>query len=141
MALFQRASSYALGVLSVSAVLWLGSPPAASRAPSGWELLGSCSERVEELEAEVAALRRQLAVEARTGHSRASSSGEGEHDAEQSQATGARECAVAFEISHGIKRYKEQCVYALQSADPCDVPYELDATGVKRFKAACLRGE
>ncbi len=145
MALIQRSLPFALVFLGVSALALLNSPPAASRAPSGWELLGSCSERVEELEAEVATLRRQLAAESsRAAHATALTSSEDELDPEQSQATGSShspECAVAFEIADGIKRFKAQCAYALQSTDPCDVPYDLDASGVKRFKVACLRGQ
>lgn len=144
MAQVQRTSSYALCFLAAFASTLLDSTPAVSRAPTGWELLGSCSARVTELEAEVATLRHELAVQSAHADPSGSASRENEPDAKRSRSTDGSQlpdCAVAFEISDGIKRFKEQCVFALRSPDPCDVPYERDAAGVKRFKADCLRSE
>jgi hypothetical protein len=49
------------------------------------------------------------------------------------------ECDAPFEISPaGVKRFKPQCVHALQLG-PCEVPYVLDSRGVKNFKRACFQ--
>jgi hypothetical protein len=140
--MFKR--SHALGFLGASLALLMDSAPAESRSPSGWQLLAGCAERVQELEAEVEALRLQL--RGRPGSSsepilpESEADGLGYDEAPGLSLQNASECAVPFEISKsGVKRYKDRCAHALQPLAPCELPYELDARGVKTFKARCLR--
>jgi hypothetical protein len=134
---FKRTSFYVLGVLGVSLTILTDSAPAASQAPDGWQLLAGCAERVQELEAEVRALRQQLREQRQGGAmgwtSAADGLGKDESPAPSS------ECDVPFEISPaGVKRFKQNCVHALQPGS-CEVPYVLDSRGVKNFKRACLQ--
>lgn len=135
MSVLKRASLGALGLLGLSLVFVTDSAPAASQAPNAWQLLAGCAERVQELEAEVEVLRKQLRDQRRelARVSPAAKAAAGQGSAAQES-----DCAVPFEISpEGIKHFKEQCVHALPT-ESCDVPYVLDARGLKSFKRACV---
>lgn len=135
MSALKRASLCALGLFGISLVLLTESAPAASQRSNPWQLLAGCAERVQELEAEVEALRKQVREQRRDAarYTPAATS-----VTRPSNAGPPSDCAVPFEISPaGIKHFKEACVHALP-AEPCDVPYVLDSRGLKSFKRACI---
>jgi hypothetical protein len=132
---------FLVGFLGISLAMLMDSTPAASLAPSGWEQLAGCAERVSELEAEVEMLRAQL----REREPSTSSSHVKRLPDYDAQALAARndglDCTVPFVISRrGIKRFKEGCEFALSAVSPCELPYELDTRGVKNFKPGCRPG-
>lgn len=138
MSVFKRTSLCALAVLGVSLTILTDSAPAASEAPNAWQLLAGCAEKVQELEAEVEVLRRQLREQRQDRAHRRSPGGRLSQDESRGLATQG-DCDVPFEISPGgIKRFKEHCVHALELAS-CEVPYSLDARGVKNFNRACVQ--
>lgn len=129
---------FVIGFFGVSLALLMDSAPAASLAPSGWEQLAGCAERVRELEAEVEMLRDQL----RGDPARTPTSNVRRLPDDDARAPSAHyvllDCTVPFAISRrGIKRFKEGCEHVLSAQDPCELPYELDARGVKNFKPGC----
>ena len=122
----------------MSLAMLMDSAPAASVAPSGWEQLVGCAQRVGELQAEVEMLREQLR-ERQTPTTNSSVKRLPDYDA---RALSARneglDCTVPFAISRrGIKRFKEGCEHTLSALGPCELPYEMDARGVKNFKPGC----
>ena len=132
---------FLLGFFGISIAMLMVSAPAASLAPSGWEQLAGCAERVKELEAEVEMLRDQLSDrQTRTATSNVRRLPD--YDARAlSMLDEAVDCTVPFVISkRGIKRFKDGCGHALEALAPCDLPFELDARGVKNFKPGCRPG-
>jgi hypothetical protein len=129
---------FLIGFFGISLAMLMDSAPAASLAPSGWEQLAGCAQRVNELQAEVEMLREQLR-ERPALTSNSSVKRLPDYDARAlSMRNEGIDCTVPFAISRrGIKRFKEGCEYMLSEVDPCDLPYEVDARGVKNFKPGC----
>lgn len=134
----KRSSLYMLACTVAALALVMGSaPPAESKPPTMGELLTGCAQRVDELEHELQLLRDQLAQQ-RAASGALDGNAASFEDTSVSTRT-LSECAVPFQISKaGIKRFKNQCLQALQTLPLCDIPFEVDARGVKSFKPHCL---
>lgn len=146
MTVLKRPPLYVVGVALAWLTVFMDARPAESRPTTVWDLLQGCGERVVELEAEVERLRaelRQVRVSERRPAQRSARSG-GElclssgSDGD-AQCVSVPECSVPFDVSaSGVKRFKPECLQALESLSTCDLPYEFDSRGVKSFKRSCL---
>jgi hypothetical protein len=134
---------YALGIVAVTVVGWVGLAPAKSRtsqADSEWR----CSARVKELEAEVLSLRKQLHelserpgnAPIALGRSTRTTRIAGTQRATKDDPSAS--CVPPFGFDqHGIKYYRPECLEPAAS-DACSVPYAYTSTGIKTYKPDCL---
>jgi hypothetical protein len=142
---------YVLGTFIVALVGFVGITSAESRAPTNGEFRAECATRVNELEAEVRALREKLRMVAECpissssmlGRSKMSSRADaGAKSAVAGLQRGASAqsdtCNPPFGFDgHGIKYYRPECLVSGE-APACSIPYAYTPTGVRYYKPACI---
>jgi hypothetical protein len=138
----RRPVVYALGIVAVAIVGWVGLAPAKSGPPRD-EAERQCNARVKALEAEILFLREQMRdLSGRQGntptaHSRSRASRIGAIDGRQSRNTLLSSCEPPYAYDqHGIKSYKPECLDSAE--DDCSVPYTYTNSGIKTYKPDCL---
>ncbi len=147
----RRPLMYVLGTIVVGLVGLVGITSAESRAPTNNELRAECTERVNELQAEVRALRAQLRVAAECPSnassslvhskllSRADFGGKSTAAGRQRGAsTQSSSCNPPYGFDeNGIKFYRPECLDSGES-QACSVPYAYTRTGIKYYKLGCI---
>ena len=142
MSIYRRPAVYALGIVAVAVVGWVGLAPAKSR-PWRDDADRQCSARVKELEAEVISLREQVReLSVRQGNAPLGRStrisrlnAAATRQTKNGQGTPC-EPPFAYDKS-GIKFYRPECLDS-QQEDACSVPYTYTNTGIKVYKPDCL---
>lgn len=135
-------ATYAVGILAVALVSWVGLAPAKSR-PSDEDMERQCGARVKDLEAEVGILREMVrdlserqsnttaVLNRPTNAARIASAGNrhGKHSAP---------CDPPFSFDQsGIKFFHPECIDA-PDPNSCSVPYVYTSSGIKTYKPNCL---